>query len=111
MNRNWPELTILRSHFDGSARQRAQGGYFTRLTDATHRDLESYFASRQPGPGFTLQRITISGQAMKQALGDLFRMNITPSTMFPDLDGAAQDANMSHLITRSVFPSDSVSME
>lgn len=36
----------------------------------------------------------IPAQAMGKALCDLNLMNINPSTMFPDLDGAAAQANL-----------------
>jgi hypothetical protein len=97
-----PELNLIHSRGDGSHRQRAQRGFFTRLVslnydpmahvDPIFRDLEAYLISK--GHENRLTQIRISGRAILPALYDLYQMNVTPATIFPDLQGAAQNANM-----------------
>ena len=103
-DRALPELRLIHSRGDGSHRQRVQRGFFTRLVppnndrdaivDPVYRDLEAYLKSR--GMEGRLDRFLISGAQTTMALRDLYRMNIRPSTLFPDLVGAAQDANVVH---------------
>lgn len=73
-------------------RQRAQSGIFTRLRSKDHLDIESYFASR--GLLENLIAYDISIDAATHAMRDLRLMNITPRTLFPDLYGAAMEANI-----------------
>jgi FRG domain len=96
------KVKVIRSRVEGSYRQRAQSGFFTRLKCDEHHDLELALADCPPGA--VLQRITISGRAMVPALKSLYAMNITPATLFPDLDGAAMHANISYLLSESIFP-------
>jgi hypothetical protein len=74
------------------ARQRAQSGLFTRLRSKEHLDVESYFASR--GLGENLVAYDISMDFAAHAMRDLQLMNITPRTLYPDLHGAAMEANI-----------------
>jgi hypothetical protein len=78
-------------------RQKAQQGLFTHLEDAEHLDLESYLSSR--GLLHALVKYEIPGEDALLALGDLERMAITHSRLFPDLEGAAIEANLN-----SVYP-------
>ena len=61
------------------------------LTNAEHLDRESYLKSR--GQASLLGKYVISGLT-DAAFGDLTEMNITFSSLFPDLDGAAKQANI-----------------
>lgn len=72
--------------------QKAQSGSFTKLVDADHYDLVDYLASR--GALERLHRFIIPGQEAFRALADLENMNITFATLFPDLRGAALQANL-----------------
>jgi len=72
--------------------QKAQAGLFTRLTHPKHRNVVSYLAKR--GLLRHLQKFEISGKATATALLDLQSMNISYSTLFPDLRGAAIQANL-----------------
>lgn len=75
-----------------SARVRVQESVFTWLTHDVHVDLESYLVSR--GLGYCLERYEIPGQEVGKALSDLALMNISFASLFPDLDGAAAQANI-----------------
>ena len=57
-----------------------------------HVDLESYLHSR--GLVTYLERYEIPGQEMGKALSDLELMGITYARLFPDLEGAAAQANI-----------------
>jgi hypothetical protein len=75
-----------------AARQRAQSGLFTRLRSREYFDIESYFGSR--GLIENLTAYDMSMDAASHAMRDLQLMNITPRTLFPDLHGAAMEANI-----------------
>lgn len=79
--------------------QRVQRGIFTRLSHPDIVDLEEFLRSRGRGGQLTKFRLNAS-EALK-ALGDLDRMNINFATLFPDLRGAALQAN---LATVYLFP-------
>ena len=78
---------------------RAQQSIFTRLTHHEYVDLESYLVSL--GLGHHLERYEIPGQEMGEALTDLRRMNISFASLYPDLHGAAREANI--LVTLDVL--------
>ncbi len=89
------EFEVLRPQVDFppySERFRAQQSVFTWLTHDVHVDLESYLVSR--GLGYCLERYEIPGQEVRKALSDLALMNISFASLFPDLDGAAAQANI-----------------
>ena len=70
---------------------------FTRLTHDVHVDLEAYLKARGICKKY-LECFVISGQEMGRALYDLELMNITLASVFPDLGGAAVQANMGHTL-------------
>ena len=74
-----------------AARQRAQRGLFTKLRSREYMDLKSYFESK--GLAHCLEAFDINIAKSHDALRDLELMNITPATLFPDLEGAALQAN------------------
>ena len=76
-----------------NARLHAQQGLFTYLTHDVHIDLERYLVSRKLGG--RLEKFIIPGQEAATALHDLDMMGINNAALFPDLDGAALQANMS----------------
>jgi hypothetical protein len=86
------EFEVFTSLVDDAYRQKAQQGVFTYLAHDVHVDLESYLNSR--GLGRLLARYEIPGQEMGRALSDLKLMNIAYASLFPDLDGAADQANL-----------------
>ena len=92
------EFEIIAVRKDNFHRQRAQQGVFTRLTHDVHVDLESYLMSRNIC-GKYLECFEISGQEMGKALSSLKLMNITFASLFPDLDGAAAQANIGSTLT------------
>ena len=72
-------------------RQNAQQGVFTKLSHDLHYNVEDYLSSRDLAQ--YLSKYIIPVQEAYKALADLKLMNITLSTMSPDLDGAASMAN------------------
>lgn len=86
------EIELLLSRVDIGHRQRAQRGVFTILKSNEHFDLESYFATRMLTPP-PLTKYLIPGTEAAKAIMELRMMNITFATLYPDLDGAALQAN------------------
>ena len=84
------ELVAPRSF--SNPRQRAQRGVFTRLTHRQHFDVANYLASR--GRAASLKRWEIPASQVMLAIDDVEMANITHSTLFPELTGAAAEANM-----------------
>lgn len=91
------EFEILQPRRDQFLRQRAQAGLYTRLRHDLYLDLASYLEAKQVG--HYLEEIRIPCGEIGKALYDLKLMNITYSTLFPDLDGAARDANLATVIS------------
>ncbi len=86
------EFEIIRSHSDIGARQRAQSGLFTRLRSQDHLELVPYLEDR--GLAHNLVAYDLSMDAAAHAIRDLQLMNIMPRTLFPDVHGAALQANI-----------------
>ncbi len=86
------ELSMLNPQIDVGHRQRAQRGVFSRLTHSTIFNIEDYLSSvvltETP-----LRKYLIPTGETASALSELRLMNITFATMFPDLHGAALQAN------------------
>jgi len=80
-----PEFRNLRLH--------AQQGLFTYLMHDVYVDVESYLVSRKHG--VRLEKFIIPGNEAGKALHDLNLMGINNAVLFPDLTGAALQANMS----------------
>lgn len=74
------------------SRARAQRGAFTKLLSENYIDILSYFKSR--GIAHYLERYDLCLNDGERALMDLELMNINYSSLFPDIMGAAQDANL-----------------
>ncbi len=85
------EFEVIRTSPSAAGRQRAQSGLFTRLRSLDYLDLRSYLESL--GKAHLLELYEISGKAAVHAIRDLYLMNITGATLFPDLTGAALEAN------------------
>lgn len=86
------EFEILGSLAAVNYWQKAQMGVFTRLTHEEYLDVVSYLAERKLLE--RLNRSIIPGLETMKALRDLELMNITFATLFPDLRGAALQANI-----------------
>jgi hypothetical protein len=86
------EFEIVRASPRAAARQRAQSGLFTRLRSEEYLELAPYFVSRNLADHLVAYDIPID--AASHAMRDLQLMNITPATLYPDLYGAAWQANI-----------------
>jgi FRG domain len=85
-------LQVLNPRIDIGHRQRAQRGLFTRLKHRVHFDLEAYLESlKLAEPALT--KFIVPGSEAPRALTELRMMNLTFATLFPDLEGAALQAN------------------
>lgn len=73
-------------------RPRAQRAAFTLLNSKDHLDLESYLVSRERA--YFLERYDIKLANALDALKELELMNVNYLSLFPDVEGAARDANM-----------------
>ncbi len=85
------ELKFLRERRDTFHRQKAQRGVFTYLVNPDFRDLGSFLCERSLEHHLHCYRIP--GLQCIKALTDIEMMNISASTLFPDLEGAAIRAN------------------
>lgn len=74
----------------------AQAGVFTRLSSNDHLDVQSYLESR--GIAHYLECYVLSIECAATAISDLKLMNISFSTLFPDLHGAAMEANQNEVL-------------
>jgi len=103
------ELEILNPRIDIGHRQRAQRGLFTRLNHNESLDIEQYLSGLNPDDP-PLRRYLVPGEETAKALSDLRLMNITFATLYPDLEGAAMQANFELLYfalkTFSLVPRD-----
>jgi len=86
------KLLILNPQIDTGHRQRAQRGVFSRLTHEKHLDVASYLAGVKLDET-PLWKYLIPRSETTFALSELRLMNITYATMFPDVHGAALQAN------------------
>ena len=86
------EFEIIRSRGKFGARQRAQSSVFTKLRSQDYLELEPYLESR--GLGDYLVGYDLPLDAAAHAWRDLQLMNIMPATLFPDIYGAAWQANI-----------------
>jgi hypothetical protein len=84
------DLEVLSPRIDVGHRQRAQRGLFTKYLS-----LEEYLSSipLDPKARAPLRKYLIPGRVAPQAITELRMMNITFATLFPDLEGAAWQAN------------------
>jgi hypothetical protein len=91
-------LRIVESHWLNrwSYRLRAQSGVLIRFENDEFIDLASWL--RATSHLSSLRVITVPETAIPEALLDLRDMGISEFTMFPDLDGAAREANVVHRI-------------
>jgi hypothetical protein len=85
-------LEVVQLRTDIGHRQRAQRGVFTKLTHESLFSLEEYIESLRPEEPPLLQYLVPAWEAPR-AITELRMMNITFATLFPDLDGAALQAN------------------
>lgn len=87
-----PDLKVVESRTDIGHRQRAQRGVFTKLTHESFFCVEDYLESLAPKEPPLRLYLVPAWQAPK-AIKELRMMNITFATLFPDLHGAALQAN------------------
>lgn len=80
-----------------SQRIRAQKSVFTKMEHSRYIDIESYL--RSEGLFDCLRRYEIPRAEAIKALRDMELMNISFATLFPDLHGAAKQANLGRTIS------------
>jgi hypothetical protein len=85
-------LEIVHTRPDVGLRQRAQRGVFTRLRHERYRCLEDFLEPLAPERP-PLRKYLIPGWEAAKVITELRMMNITFATLFPDLSGAALQAN------------------
>ena len=86
----------------GMTRQRAQRGLFTKLLSDGYVDIENYLKSRELA--HCLETYDIPVKYSSEAITDLNLMNLTHATLFPDIQGAAAQANMDNrLLEQEIF--------
>jgi hypothetical protein len=90
------EFEVFEALGDYGFRQKAQKGLFTLLVDEHALDIASYLESR--GLLVRLTRYELSGYEIPRALWNLRLMGITYGALFPDLHGAAVEANIGAII-------------
>ena len=88
----WDQFSIVHARNDFAVRQRAQSGLFTLLESPNDTSLESFLESKNFA--HWLIRYDIPKRDAIIAMQDLWLMNIRESTLFPDADGAARQANL-----------------
>jgi hypothetical protein len=86
------QLRVLSPQIDIGHRQRAQRGAFTQLDDENQLDLEASLVSLGLDADH-LRLFLVPARETAKALTELRLMNITFATLFPDLQGAALQAN------------------
>lgn len=92
---------IIELRRERGSRLWAQSGLFTKLSSAGHLDIESYFQSR--GIAHYLECYELRHESAMTALRDLDLMNINLATMYPDLQGAAEQANIQSELLRAAM--------
>lgn len=85
------QLKTVMARVDHAYRQKAQRGVFTYLNHSEYLDIESYLANLGLAPYLSCYQIP--GSEVGRVLWNLKLMGITYANLFPDLDGAAIDAN------------------
>jgi hypothetical protein len=92
------QFEIFEYRVDQAYRQKAQQGMFSLLTHHVAIDLESYL--KEQGLAFYLTRYEIPGGEIGRALWNLRLMNIRYASLFPDIDGAAIEANTAYALNQ-----------
>ena len=87
------EVEIIEAHTLHGTRARSQQSVLTRLCASEYLDLESFLVAKELG--YFLTRYNINLSSAISALRDLKRMNVSFLTLFPDIEGAALQANIS----------------
>ena len=93
---NFKELKVIYSRNDAAYRQKAQSGLFTLLDPDLKMTLEEYFEDKHFK--HALKKYLIPIRETIIAMHDLHLMNINESTLFPDADGAANQANLGNYL-------------
>jgi hypothetical protein len=83
---------VVRLPRERGSRLWAQQGVFTRLNSSEHLDIRSYLNSRDLT--YYLECYELRHESAVEALRDLDLMNINLASLFPDLQGAAEQANI-----------------
>ncbi|MNZ90001.1 FRG domain protein [compost metagenome] len=96
VNNQKPTVKIVRPLSDENKRLVSQRGLFTRGPNNT--DLEEWIRTHsKEDKNIEIMKVTIPTNGVQECLRHLNRMNISHSTLFPDLSGASEFCN-SHLL-------------
>lgn len=96
------EFELVKPLSFGNARQTAQQGVLTQKSYLGVRSLEAYREGRNRADALT--RIEIPATELPTALHDLYLMNINFGTLFPELEGAARQANFEPRTRQLLLP-------
>ena len=89
-----PTIKIFKPLSDENPRLVSQRGLFTR--GPNNLDIEEWFKTyKKKSDYMDLMKITMPNKDIQDALSYLNRMNLNPSTLFPDLSGASEYCNLS----------------
>jgi len=98
VNGHKPTIKIFKPLSDENDRLVSQRGLFTR--GPNNIDIEDWFNTHQKDSKYMdVIKFVIPCKNLQDAMAYLNRMNINPSTLFPDLSGASQYCNFSLNIT------------
>jgi len=93
INGHKPTIKIFKPLSDENDRLVSQRGLFTRGPNNV--DIEDWFRTNQKGSQYMdVIKLVIPCKNLGDAMAYLNRMNINPSTLFPDLSGASQFCNL-----------------
>lgn len=90
--KNFSEFKVVHSRNDAAYRQKAQSGLFTLLDHSLNMTLDEYLEKKEYQ--HIIKKYLVPKRETIIAMHDLHLMNINESTMFPDADGAANQANL-----------------
>jgi len=89
---NFAEFKVVYSRNDAAYRQKAQSGLFTLLDHSLNLTLDEFL--KEKNYQHIIKKYLIPIKETIIVMHDLHLMNINESTMFPDADGAANQANL-----------------
>lgn len=93
---NYSEVKVIYSRNNASYRQKAQSGLFTLLDTQLNMTLDDFL--KEKNCQHIIKKYLIPNSETIIAMHDLHLMKINESTMFPDADGSANQANLGNYL-------------